>query len=147
MHFEGTVTISAPREKVWKSLTNAEFVAQCAPGVREMKVIVPDEKYIAVASVKFGAVAAVFKANVDFLEMREPESAKVKAHGDTPGSAVDIMSEMVLSPGVDGTTELKWNADIEVVGKIASVASRMMSSLAKKLTTKFFECVKRQIEA
>jgi len=42
---------------------------------------------------------------------------------------------------------LKWTADIVVVGKIASVASRMMGSITKKLTNQFFECVKAQIEA
>ncbi len=147
MHFEGTVNIVAPRERVWEFLTNAEFVSQCAPGVKEMEVVVPNEKYLAVASVGFGAVVVVFKADVEFQELREPEFAKVKAHGDASDSAVDVISEMFLSNGSDGSTDLNWNAEIMVVGKIASVASRMMSSVTKKLTTMFFECVKKQIEA
>lgn len=147
MHFEGTVEIFAPREKVWNYLTNAEFVCQCAPGVKEMEVVVPNEKYLAVASIGFGSVAVVFKTDVEFQEMKELEFAKVRAHGDASGSAVDVTSEMFLSDGVNGSTELKWTADVVVVGKIASVASRMMGSVTKKLTTKFFETVKKQIEA
>lgn len=147
MHFEGSVTISAPIEKVWQSMTDAEFIAHCAPGVKEMEVIVPNEKYVAVASVSFGAVAVVFKADVEFLELRELEFARVKAHGVTPGSAVDAVSEMTFSAITDGSTELKWSANIEIVGKIVSLASRMMGSLARKLTTAFFECAKGQIEA
>lgn len=147
MHFEGTVNIIAPREKIWEFLTNAEFVSRCAPGVKEMKVVIPHEKYLAVASVGFGSIVAVFKADVEFQEKKEPEFAKVKLHGDTPGSAVDATSEMFLSNGVDGTTHLRWTADIVVAGKIASIASRVMGSVTKKLTTQFFECVKEQIEA
>ena len=147
MYFEGTVEILAPREKVWKFLTDADFVAKCAPGVREMEVVVPNEKYFAVAKIGFGSVVAVFKTDVTFQELKEPDFASVKAHGKALDSAVDATSQMFLSDGVDGTTELKWTADIVVVGKIASIASRMMSSVTKKLTNRFFECVKNQIEA
>ncbi len=147
MYFEGTVLINAPREKIWKFLTDADFVAQCAPGVKEMVVIVPNEKYQAVTSIGFGSVVAIFRTDVEFLELAPLDRAKVRAHGDTSDSALDAVSEMILSNSTDGSTELKWTADIMVVGKIANVASRMMGSVTKKLTTRFFECVKRQIEA
>ena len=147
MHLEGSVNIIAPREKVWKFLTNADFVSHCAPGVKEMEVVVPNEKYYAVASIGFGSVVASFKTNVDFQEMREPEFARVRAHGDASGSTVDATCEMILSNNANSSTELYWTADIVVVGKLAIIASRMMGSLTKKLTSMFFDCVKRQIEA
>ncbi len=147
MYFEGTVLIKAPQDKIWKFLTDANFIASCAPGVKEMNVIVPNEKYQAVATVGFGSVVAVFRADVEFLELIPIERAKVRAHGDTPGSAVDVVSEMFLSNGTKDSTELKWTAEVVIVGKIANVASRMMGSVTKNLTTKFFECIKRQIEA
>lgn len=147
MHFEGTVNIEAPRDRVWKFLTDAEFVSQCAPGVQEMEIIVPQEKYLAVAEVGFGSVKVVFKTDVEFLELNEPDYAQVKAHGDAPGGAVDVTSEMRLSDGANGTTDLKWTADIVVFGKIATFASRMMGSITRKLTARFFECAKAQIEA
>jgi carbon monoxide dehydrogenase subunit G len=146
MRYEGTVQIFAPQEEVWKFLTNADFVSECAPGVKEMEVVIPNEKYIAIASVGFGSVVVVFKTDVEFQEKVEPVFAKVKAHGDASGSAVDAISEMMLSKGMDGSTDLKWTADITVVGKIASVAARMMNSVTQKLTARFFECVKNQIE-
>lgn len=146
MYFEGTVNINASREKVFQFLTDADFVAQCAPGVKEMIVIVPNEKYQAVATVGFGSVMAEFRTDVDFLEMIPHDRAKVKAHGNAPGSAVDAVSEMLLSDGENGTTDLKWTADIAVVGNIASVAARLMGPVTKKLTGMFFECVKGKIE-
>jgi len=147
MVFNGTVSILAPIEKVWDRLTDAEFVAHCAPGVKEMEVVVPNEKYLAVVSIGFGSVVSVFKVNLEFLEMRKAEYAKVSVHGDTPGSAADATCEMVLAVIDDNSTALNWNANIEIVGKIASIASRMMGSLTKKLTSTFFDCVKEQIEA
>ena len=146
MYFEGTVNINAPREQVFKFLTDADFVAQCAPGVKEMLVIVPNQKYQAVAAVGFGSVVAEFRTDVEFLEMIPHDRAKVKAHGNAPGSAVDALSEMFLTDGLNGTTDLRWTADIAVVGSIASIAARLMWPVTKKLTGMFFECVKAKIE-
>ncbi len=147
MYFEGITNIIAPREKVWKYLTDAEFVSQCAPGVKKMEVIVPDKKYQAVATVGFGSVVVEFKTVVEWQEFKVLEFAKIKAHGTAPGSAVDATSEMFLMDSVDGSTDLKWTADIVVAGNIASIASRLMGSITKKLTNMFFDCVKKQIEA
>lgn len=146
MYFEGTVNINAPREKVFKFLTDADFVAQCAPGIKEMIVVVPNQKYQAVAVVGFGSVSAEFRTDVEFVELVPAERAKVKAHGTAPGSAVDAVSEMFLSDGPDGTTDLRWTAEVNLVGSLASIAARLMNPVTKKLTGMFFECVKGKIE-
>ena len=147
MHVEGTVNIRAGRTKGWKSLTDANFVAACATGIKEMAVVVPDRKFRAVAAVGFGSVTTEFSADIEFVELIEPDKARIKAHGNAPGSAVDVISKMNLSDGPDGSTELKWTAGITVSGTIASLASRMMAPVTKKLTVQFFDCVKSRIEA
>ena len=147
MRFEGTVMINAPRGVVWVFLTDPHQVAQCAPGVESVEMTVPDQKFRAIAAIGFGSVKARFSGDAEFLELDPPTRAKIKAHGDAPGSAVDVFSEMVLSDGPDGTTEMKWNVDIVVLGTLASLAARLMSSITQKLTTQFFECLKGKIEA
>ena len=146
MLFEGLVNINASRDKVWAFLTDPDFVSQCAPGLKSMEDVEPDKKFKAVAAVGFGTVKVTFTNEVEFLELDKPNRAKVKAHGTAPGSAVDAVSEMLLSDGEAGTTDLKWTADITVVGTIASLASRLMSGVTKKLTGEFFECVRSRIE-
>jgi uncharacterized protein len=147
MYFEGTVLINASKEQVWKYLTDANFVAQCAPGVKELVVVVPDNKYQALATIGFGPITAEFQAEIEYVERVPLERAKIKAHGDTPGSAVDAVSEMILTDGPNNSTDLKWNATITIVGKIASVATRLMGPVTKTLTGRFFDCVKEKIES
>jgi hypothetical protein len=60
MNFKGTVTINAPREKVWAFLTDPTQLTECAPGLEKLDVIVPNEKFRAVASAGFGAIKATF---------------------------------------------------------------------------------------
>jgi uncharacterized protein len=146
MHFEGTVTINAPRDHVWEFLTDPHSVSQCAPGVQSLEIIEPDKKFRANVSVGLGTVKAKFTMDVEWLELDSPNRARMKGHGTAPGSAVDVLSEMVLVENSDGGTELNWTADITVLGTIASLASRLMGSVTQKLTTSFFACVKQKIE-
>ena len=147
MQFKGSVAIDATREDVWAFLTDPHAVSKCAPGLQSMKVIEPNHKFRAIAAVGFGTVKATFTTDVEWLELDELNRAKMKAHGSAPGSAVDAIAEMQLSDGEGGTTLLDWSAEVTIVGTIASLASRLMSSVTKKLTSQFFDCVKRKIEA
>jgi carbon monoxide dehydrogenase subunit G len=146
MLVEGTVNIQAEREKVWGFLTSPEFVSQCAPGVQSVEVIEPEKQFKVIAVVGFGSAKVTFETDVEWLEVYMHRYAKMKAHGKTPGSGVDVISEMRLTSS-DGTTDLNWKADIIVVGQLASTAARLMSGVTRNLTATFFDCVKGKIEA
>jgi carbon monoxide dehydrogenase subunit G len=146
MQFKDTVSIKAPRDKVWAFLVDANKVARCAPGVEDVEVIEEYKKYKAVATVGFGNIKARFNTDLEFVALEEPDFAKIKVHGTAPGSAADVIAEMSLSDGEDNTTVLDWTADIVILGTIASLANRMMGSVTKKLTAEFFNNVKKNIE-
>jgi molybdenum cofactor cytidylyltransferase len=147
MRFEGAVTIEAPRERVWAFLTDPEAVGQCAPGLESLEVIAPKERFRAVASAGFGTIKVRFVTDVEWLDLAAPTRASMKVHGTAPGSAVDARSSMVLSDGQPGRTDLHWVADVNVVGTIASLAARLMSGVAQRLTDAFFDAVRRRIES
>ena len=146
MHLEGIVSIGAPRQKVWESLTDPYFVSQCAPGLESMEVIEPDKKFQAVAGAGFGSIKVTFKTDVEWLVLDAPTHASMKVHGTAPGSAMDMISAMNLSDGPDESTELNWTAEIVVLGTIASVAARLMQPVANLLVGALFKCIKGKIE-
>ncbi len=146
MIYEGSVTINAPIDKVFTHMTNPNLVSSCAPGLKSMEIVQPDKLFRVMAGVTFGMVHVDFDVNVEWLENRPPDFAKVKAHGTGQGSAVDVISEMRLKANPDNTTVLDWTADISVVGAIAGLASRMMGGIIKKLSGSFFDCIKEKIE-
>lgn len=147
MKLEGNVTIQAPREQVWDFLLDIEGMSTCIPGLESLETVEPDRKYRATASVGLGTVKVRFDADVEWLELERPTRALMKGHGTAPGSAGDATAEMILADGPEGSTLLTWWADVLISGTIASLASRLMGSVTKKLTTAFFDCVKGQIEA
>src|SRR5689334_6791336 len=106
MNFQGTVTIAAPRDRVWAYLTDPHQVAACAPGLESVDVIVPDKKFRAVTSVGFGAVKARFTVDAEWVDLDAPNHARMKIDGKAPGSAVNGTSEMSLSDADNGATLL-----------------------------------------
>jgi carbon monoxide dehydrogenase subunit G len=147
MRFHGTVTINAPREKVWNFLTDPQQIAACAPGLESVEIVEPNQKFRAVASIGFGAVKATFVTDATWMGLDPPNHASMKFHGKAPGSAVDGTSEMALRDGEkSGETILDWSSDVTVIGTIASLAARLMGPVTQKLTDSFFDSVRKKIE-
>ncbi len=146
MRLDGSVLFEVDREKLWNFLIDPQLVSQCAPGVKSVEVLVPDKQFKVVAGVGFGSVNVVFDTVVEILEQDPPNHTRMRAKGKAPGSAVDITGDMYLSDAGNGATELKWNADVTIAGTIASLASRLMGAVTKKLSSAFFECVKGKLE-
>lgn len=147
MLIEGKDNIKAKRDEVWSFLTDAESVSQCTPGVESMEIIEPDKKFKALGALGLGTMKVKFDTTIEWLDLKAPDSAKMKMHGNAPGSSIDVASEIELSDGPEGTTDLAWKADVSVVGSIASLAARLMKPVTAKMTTQFFSCVKKKIEA
>lgn len=146
MLLKGDVTIHAQRKKVWDFLTDPNQIGPCAPGVEKIETIEPDKKYRGVMSVGLGSVKAKFNGEVEIIELNEPDHAKLKAHGVASGSAADVISEMTLSDGPNGATDVHWTADVKISGQLASLASRLMVPVSQKLAGVFYDEVRKRIE-
>ena len=146
MHFEGSVPIKAPRDKVWAFVIDPEQVGQCGPGVESIDVV-DDTHFKAAAKVGVGFISAKFNVNMEFAELQAPDKAVIKAHGQAPGSAVDANASMTLSDDGDGGTVMDWVADVNLSGTLASVGARMIEGTANKMIGQTFECIKTKLEA
>lgn len=146
MHLDGRVTIAAPRTRVWDFLIDPQAVSQCAPGLESLEVLEPDRKFRAVASVGLGSVKTRFTVDVEWVELVKPERALARAHGKATGSTADVQAEMVLTELGETSTELTWSAEVQILGTIASLASRMMGGVTQKLSGQFFDCVRSKVE-
>ena len=145
MHFEGTVQINAPRDKVWAFVIDPNQVGQCGPGVESIEII-DDSHFKATAKVGVGFISARFIVNMEFVDLEAPDAATIKAHGQAPGSAVDADAQMRLSDGADGGTTMDWSADVNIAGTIASVGARLIEGTADKMIGQTFDCMKSKLE-
>ena len=121
-------------------------LGQCVPGVEKIETVEELKKYRGVVSIGLGSVKARFSGEVDVLELDEPNSAKLKAHGTATGSAADAVSEMTMTDDENGSTIVNWTADINVSGQLASLVSRLMVPVSQKLAGVFYNEVRKRIE-
>lgn len=146
MHFEGTVQINAPRDRVWAFVIDPNQVGQCGPGVESIEVI-DDTHFKATAKVGVGFISARFVVNLEFVDLDAPNAATIKAHGQAPGSAVDADAQMRLSDGDGGGTTMDWSAEVNIAGTIASVGARLIEGTANKMIGQTFDCMRTKLEA
>jgi uncharacterized protein len=146
MHFEGTVQINAPRDRVWAFVIDPNQVGQCGPGVETIDVI-DATHFKASAKVGVGFISARFVVNLEFVDLDAPNAATIKAHGQAPGSAVDADARMQLSDADGGGTTMDWSADVNIAGTLASVGARLIEGTANKMIGQTFECIRTKLEA
>jgi carbon monoxide dehydrogenase subunit G len=122
-----------------------EKVAECAPGFKSMEVLGPDH-FKPTLAVGVGSIKATFTLDATLEDLRPPSHAAVVARGNAVGSAVDMRSAMDLTVESEAVTKMTWTADVNVSGTIASMGARLMEGTAQKLTARFFDCLRQNLE-
>jgi len=146
MQFSGTTEIHAPRDKVWSFVIDPQRVGWCGPGVESIEQV-DATHFRARAKVGVGLISARFSVDLELVEAAEPDRAVIRASGQAPGSAVDARGEMVLSGPAEGPTTMAWSADVQIMGTIGSVGSRLIEGTANKLIAQSFDCMRAKLEA
>jgi uncharacterized protein len=144
MEIIGTQTIPASRATVWAALNDPEVLKKCLPGCESVERTAEDEfKVIVVTSI--GPLRARFNGVLRLTEVNAPVSCVMVFEGQ--GGAVGFgkgSSAVTLSETPEGTA-LAYNAQAHVGGKLAQVGSRLIESVAKKMTDDFFKAFRKQL--
>lgn len=144
MEFQGTFAVEAPIETVYHTFLDPREIADCMPELQLLEIYDPEHYHVVVkAGVSF--IKGKFDFDVQIVDQKPPTQARLKAHGKGRGSAVDVDSSVVLIKTARGT-EMRWSAKAHLVGKLASVGSRMVESTAEKKANEFFDCVRQLLE-
>jgi carbon monoxide dehydrogenase subunit G len=138
MDMNGSETIGAPVDVVWRSLNDPEILRQCIPGC-EMLERTSDTDMTATVVLKIGPVKARFEGAVQLSNLNPPHSYTISGEGK--GGMVGFAkggADVSLAPQPDGTTLLTYSVKADVGGKIAQLGGRLIDSTARKLAEQFF---------
>lgn len=145
MQLEGTQTLAADRQQVWKMLNDSDVLKACIPGCEELSGSI-EEGFEAVVVQKIGPVKARFRGEVTISDIVEAESYRITGSGK--GGAAGFASGgavVTLADTADGT-ELSYDVTAQVGGKIAQLGSRLINSFTRKLADQFFERFRQEVE-
>jgi carbon monoxide dehydrogenase subunit G len=144
MEITGTQTIPAPRDVVWAALNNPEVLKKCLPGCESVEATTPEEFKVVVVTA-IGPLRARFNGVLRMSEVNAPQSCVMVFEGQ--GGAVGFAkgSATVTLKIVAEGTELNYAAKAQIGGKLAQVGSRLIDSVAKKMSDDFFKAFRKQL--
>ena len=137
MDFTGEYKIPTTRDKVWEALNDAEVLKQCIDGCEELNKD-SDTEFSAKVTAKVGPVKAKFTGKVTLSDIDPPNGYTISGEGQ--GGVAGFAKGGAIVKLTDGESEtiLRYEANAEVGGKLASVGSRLVEGVAKKTADDFF---------
>ena len=145
MELKGSRTIKAPRADVWAALNDPDVLKRCIPGCEELTGS-PEEGFEAVATQKVGPVKATFKGSVTLTNVVEGESYTISGEGKGGAAGFAKGAADVKLSDADEGTELAYDVQAKVGGKLAQLGSRLINGFAKKMADQFFERFQTAVE-
>ena len=106
--------------------------------------VIDEDRFKGTVKAGVGFIRGTFTWNAT-IKGRTPPHSEIAAHGSGMGSAFDIVSTLDLAEA-DGTTRVRWTADVRMSGTIASVGARFLQGTIDKKTNAFFENVRKKLE-
>jgi uncharacterized protein len=140
----GERKFDAPVKTVWAVLNDPAQMAKTMPGVESFDV--QDDRHWR-ANVKVPLGLGGLRMSIDFekLEEREPEFAKLHAKGNGVGAIMNMDTSFNLSEA-DGGTTMQWEADVHILGPVASMGQRVLQPIVNQQVTQVLGALDKQVQ-
>jgi uncharacterized protein len=137
MTMTGDVTLPADRPKVWALLNDPEVLKACIPGCESLEKA-GDNGFAAVVKTKIGPVSATFKGKVELSDLTPLVGYTIKGEGEGGIAGFAKGGAKVSLADAPGGTQLHYDVEAHVGGKIAQLGARLIDGVAKNMADKFF---------
>ncbi len=145
MEFTGEYLLPVARQRVWDALNDPAVLQASIAGCQQLDKL-SDTEFSAVVTSKVGPMAVTFRGAVELTELDPPNGYLLTGRGQGGAAGFARMSARVmLSDAEGGQTLLHYSANAEIGGKLASVGSRLIQTVAKKNADDFFAAFARQL--
>ncbi|MCV3270754.1 CoxG family protein [Roseobacter sinensis] len=145
MQMSDTRQIAASPAQVYAALLSPEVLEACVPGAQQVTGS-PEEGFEATVVQKVGPVKATFKGAVTLSDMVENESLTISGEGKGGAAGFAKGGAEVRMTAKDGGTELSYDVEAKVGGKLAQLGSRIIDGFAKKMADQFFSNLQAVLE-
>jgi len=146
MEITGESLIPAPQQRVWEALNDPSVLKASIAGCQQLDKL-SDTEFAAIVTTRVGPISTTFRGSVTLSELDAPNSYTLTGRGQGGAAGfARMVSRVTLAPQGEQTL-LRYTAHAEIGGKLASVGSRLVQSVARKNADDFFSAFARQLGA
>lgn len=146
MKLEGEYVFDGPREAVWEIVRDPEVLATALPGTQSLEQVSENE-YAGKMHVRIGPVSGVFAGKIVVSDEVPPESCTLSVEGrGAPGFASGTGHVQLFEHESDKTL-LKYEGEMQVGGKIASVGQRLIDTASRSMIGQGLESLNQALQA
>jgi len=131
MKVSGDYTFDGPQDRVWETLLDPTVLATVLPGCEKLELIGENE-YEGALKIKVGPVQGEFTGKVKLEDIQKPDSYTMRVDGRGAPGFVKATGHLSLSPSGE-TTEVSYEGEAQVGGRLASVGQRLVEASAKAI--------------
>ena len=131
VNVSGERTFAAPRATVWQVLNDPEAMARTMPGVQSFDVH-DDRHWTANVKIPLGLGGLKMTVDMEKIEEREPEFAKLAVKGNGVGAIMNMETSFTLSDADAGGTAMAWSADVKILGPVGSMGQRVLQPIVNQ---------------
>lgn len=136
MKIGGVYSLPIEQQRAYRLLQDPEVLARCMPGTDHLVKTGPDE-YEMKMKLVVSAIQGLFSGKVRIADQKPPESFRLIVEGSGKVGFMKGDGLLTLVPSA-GSTEVRYEGDVNVGGAIAGVGQRLLDTTAKMVIKKFF---------
>jgi carbon monoxide dehydrogenase subunit G len=143
---EGEYVFNGPREDVWELVRDPDVLATALPGTQSLDQVGENE-YEGVMDVRIGPIAGVFSGRIVVSDEVPPETCTLTVDGKGKPGFINGTGYINLIDQGDGTTLMKYDGEIQIGGRLASVGQRLLDTTSKSMIRQGLETLNKALQA
>lgn len=145
MKLAGSYRFEAPLPLVWEALFDPEVLAKTLPGCEKLER--QGDTFLGEINVKMGPVQGKFQGKVDISDVVPQESYRMVIDGRGPAGFVKATAQLSVRASDATASELQYDSDVQVGGRIASVGQRLLDASSRAIAKQSLDGLHEQIKA
>ena len=142
MKINGEFVFDGPQAEVWDMLQDPEVLSTALPGTKHITQVSENE-YEGEMKIKVGPIVGLFSGKFSLLDALPPKSYTITVEGKGKAGFLNGIGQVQLIDQGDGKTLMKYEGDVQIGGKLASVGQRLMEMTSKSLIKKGLETINK----
>ncbi|MBM2812588.1 MAG: hypothetical protein HW416_3347 [Chloroflexi bacterium] len=148
MHFTEQLNVPVSVPEAWDFIWQVKRVAACLPGCVGVDEVVPQKSYLAHFQDHVGPYKVAFDLDVEIKDVQLEKSITLHASGKDPKMGISQRVDLAVSLREAGpqNTILDVEADVEVLGKVATLGQFVVKRKAAEIVKQFTQNIGAELK-